>query len=611
MLVSFPRSFTLSALRECVFSSRSSFLHASRITSPPSLLKAHIPKRTFIAYDAQRKRGAPNWSGLPNMQLNETDVAKEISPAEIWANKSETTISFLPKPKNASSTDATIHFAGTSCQCRRDNKTASDRIAFSASDIQSVVNRPPAQEQWRFRRCIGRWYKSIFYSCDTASSLTPPQTPPSSALPPGAWGLQGTDNLRHYLSAATLPLMTFGTNAPAIPSAHHKSHLNRLSTRPEKGRRLTSMFCFKQSDLNASIQRFMHANVTDTSLHIDDEDLETAERLSISCRGYDISSALPMPTDDLDRFAAWCDSLPFQTIQRAMHLVYAESRPWCMTKEKGDIDDDILRCFTWSRPPPRTDIRGEPGMTSVVLVVQPPWVLSDRDLERFVECHSFPLFRDEWTRAMHSKERIWGKIYDMCIAKGCPWFVLSNYSGWVFGVFSKGWTRAFVTSVQSYNSTHPSVLSYLFFWISSSMEAPGAFAIPEVPEPYLNTTLTSSKPDDDSSPIPVAASESSWSAGSLAALTADSLDDHTELSLVISQGGLQNPGCPLVREPTAIQLMNGYRAIQLWRKSGIEGLPAVQEREPETASHTSTIWSTNTGVAMLDGSRNEGHWIVS
>ena len=30
------------------------------------------------------------------------------------------------------------------------------------------------------------------------------------------------------------------------------------------------------------------------------------------------------------------------------------------------------------------------------------------------------------------------KVYDVCVARDCPWFVLTNYFGWVFGVFSKG-----------------------------------------------------------------------------------------------------------------------------------------------------------------------------
>jgi hypothetical protein len=30
------------------------------------------------------------------------------------------------------------------------------------------------------------------------------------------------------------------------------------------------------------------------------------------------------------------------------------------------------------------------------------------------------------------------QLYDICVAKESPYFVVTNYYGWVFGVFSKG-----------------------------------------------------------------------------------------------------------------------------------------------------------------------------
>ena len=30
------------------------------------------------------------------------------------------------------------------------------------------------------------------------------------------------------------------------------------------------------------------------------------------------------------------------------------------------------------------------------------------------------------------------QLYDICIAKDSPYFVVTNYYGWVFGVFSRG-----------------------------------------------------------------------------------------------------------------------------------------------------------------------------
>jgi hypothetical protein len=69
----------------------------------------------------------------------------------------------------------------------------------------------------------------------------------------------------------------------------------------------------------------------------------------------------------------------------------------------------------------------------------------------------FPLFSEAGRARFNDDQRIWGKagpirrkrtvspvlivapqIYDICVAKECPYFVVTNYYGWVFGVFSKG-----------------------------------------------------------------------------------------------------------------------------------------------------------------------------
>jgi hypothetical protein len=54
-----------------------------------------------------------------------------------------------------------------------------------------------------------------------------------------AW--HGTDHRRFYLVRAVLPEMTHGAYAPSMPPVGHKSHLNSLSVRPERYRKLESM----------------------------------------------------------------------------------------------------------------------------------------------------------------------------------------------------------------------------------------------------------------------------------------------------------------------------------------------------------------------------------
>jgi hypothetical protein len=68
----------------------------------------------------------------------------------------------------------------------------------------------------------------------------------------------------------------------------------------------------------------------------------------------------------------------------------------------------------------------------------------------------FPLFNDSGRTRLKDNERIWGKVsryftstsptplncvlqlYDICVSRDTPYFAVTNYYGWVFGVFSKG-----------------------------------------------------------------------------------------------------------------------------------------------------------------------------
>jgi len=92
----------------------------------------------------------------------------------------------------------------------------------------------------------------------------------------------------------------------------------------------------------------------------------------------------------------------------------------------------------------------------------------------------FPLFSEAGRARFNDDQRIWGKIYDICVAKECPYFVVTNYYGWVFGVFSKGWSVARVGEVQAYAGSAPTILEHLLYWISSSMHEPGTYHRPEV-----------------------------------------------------------------------------------------------------------------------------------
>jgi hypothetical protein len=43
------------------------------------------------------------------------------------------------------------------------------------------------------------------------------------------------------------------------------------------------------------------------------------------------------------------------------------------------------------------------------------------------------------------------QLYDICIARDSPYFVVTNYYGWVFGVFSKGMQSKYFHAIVKLN----------------------------------------------------------------------------------------------------------------------------------------------------------------
>lgn len=91
------------------------------------------------------------------------------------------------------------------------------------------------------------------------------------------------------------------------------------------------------------------------------------------------------------------------------------------------------------------------------------------------------------------------QLWDICKQKNTRWFILTNYTDWVFGCFSRGqlsilrlvldinakflgWTRGFVTEVTTADAKNPTVLQCLLYWLTSSMDLPNVegFYPPEV-----------------------------------------------------------------------------------------------------------------------------------
>ncbi|KAN0123878.1 hypothetical protein V8E52_002368 [Russula decolorans] len=295
---------------------------------------------------------------------------------------------------------------------------------------------------------------------------------------PGDIGIPATENLQLYLSQATLPLMKIPRNAPRLPPSGHRSHNIGLTTRPERHRRLESVRALRRK-VEAEVSEYSSKVVPDYPLDGGDSDSETGNAIRIPCNPtFDIPQPPMIPPTDLDRFSSWLDYLPLQTTERALHLVHPESRHWSFVLQSGDLDDTHFKYYAWELAPCIPSKSGR--KTTAIVMAMPPWTLTPTDLQCFAACKEFPQFGETGRARLNDDQRIWGKLYDICMAKESPYFVVTNYYGWVFGVFSKGWGVAAIGEVQTYAGNSPTILEHLFYWLSSSMNEPGTYDRPEV-----------------------------------------------------------------------------------------------------------------------------------
>jgi hypothetical protein len=122
------------------------------------------------------------------------------------------------------------------------------------------------------------------------------------------------------------------------------------------------------------------------------------------------------------------------TVQRTIHLLYPETRPWgFVLSDENDSDRKIFQYFMWSLSPLDENMSparlAEIGRKSVVVAFQPPWILSEQDIREFSQCRSvristylsipshispqFPPFRvpgNAFPTPLESKERLWAKV---------------------------------------------------------------------------------------------------------------------------------------------------------------------------------------------------------
>ncbi|KAI0062287.1 hypothetical protein BV25DRAFT_1825729 [Artomyces pyxidatus] len=335
---------------------------------------------------------------------------------------------------------------------------------------------------------------------------------------PGAFEipLSGGDNLKDYISTATLPPLKFNLQFPlALPPPGHKSHKNRLNVRAESSRRLQCMTMCNYPTIHVEIEKFIEARVPKAPLVTPRGIKIPAPKLTVPCEGFNIMDPDWPPIEDLPSLATKQFPMVLETAEGIMrHIAFKEQdkttniSDWAMYPNVTDSVDDIMACYLWSRP---SKYKHRP---SLIIMAQPPWILSERDIQTFLGCRNFPSFDILCKLGIRSEYRVWGQLYDMCTANKTPWFVLTNYQSWVFGVFSRGWTNVFIVSNQRHDSIRPTVLETLLYWICSSMALfigsfEDAFDPPELSEIVFNPSHLGDGPVGPQAP-PSVVSESAW-----------------------------------------------------------------------------------------------------
>lgn len=83
------------------------------------------------------------------------------------------------------------------------------------------------------------------------------------------------------------------------------------------------------------------------------------------------------------RVLPWVDNLALMTAQRAMHLTYPEQTSAFGFRYNlpDPLDHDIWQTFLWTSK--RDMRRGSAGTNKMLVVVQPPWILSEADIREF------------------------------------------------------------------------------------------------------------------------------------------------------------------------------------------------------------------------------------
>ncbi|KAG9226335.1 hypothetical protein CCMSSC00406_0003214 [Pleurotus cornucopiae] len=398
---------------------------------------------------------------------------------------------------------------------------------------------------------------------------------------------RGTDNLRCYIREAGLPPMLCHPSTPQMPPEGHKSHLNNLKIRPESWRKLQTIHELKENRWERRVDKY----IPDESLGIEDEDKESEEMLSVPCPPtFDIPSQKLRRPADISRLSPWLENLLLTTTQRIMHILFASTLDWGFHPgHNNDDDKELFDYFLWTKNSFSPEEAFEVGYHSVLVAYQPPWILSPQDMKEFASCRSVCQ-----CRPFVEKENPVSDPFKALNAYGqsCGILVLQSTADglfpclcWVFGVFTKGWTSAFVTTVYTFDDYGPTVLEHLLYWVASASRLPGSARIPQVPEPISSLgpqVVPQTNYTDFSTPAP---SESNWDGKSKDAGSSAGLTD--TLTPRISEVGLPH------YQPRPLQTLNRSDSIAAWIRSAQANAMGFENSNSPASSNISIPNVTN------------------
>ncbi|KAH9934790.1 uncharacterized protein B0H18DRAFT_487913 [Fomitopsis serialis] len=298
--------------------------------------------------------------------------------------------------------------------------------------------------------------------------------------------IEPLDKLRAYLSQATLPPMKLASRAPPLPPSGHHSHRNVLSITPQQYRVLEKMYQIEFPSFRSSMKEVLDMHAAQEGLQT--RDREDVEHVTIPCPPtFQVAVNPPRKPANLEQLCRWISQFPLDSAQAVMHALFPQSDDWTFSHVNPDIDEEIFQSYIWSSTATASSPTGGPG--SVMVFVQPPWILSTKDLESFVSCDVFRrvddlahMHEDDKPYAYTSKERLWAKIWDECQRNGSYYFVLTTYWGWVFGVFTPGRTVGLLSQIMRHDQTGATILECLIYWLLSAMGFKGGWEVPEVSE---------------------------------------------------------------------------------------------------------------------------------